>query len=117
MKVRADTLPVPQESPTQHNRQHTERGLQSARRAGSVWVRRNKFRAPPCSGRVSDALIGARTSVRPARWRHVDGGINSALRRAQRARQTRQSERGLQSARRGGGMWEGGMNSALLSRC
>jgi len=65
VKVRADTLPVPQESPTQHNRQHTERGLQSARRAGSVWVRRNKFRAPPCSGRVSDALIGARTSVRP----------------------------------------------------
>src|SRR5437667_2222224 len=30
---------------------------------------------------VSDAPVGARTSVRPARWQHVGrGGINSALR-------------------------------------
>ena len=121
-------------------------------RAVAACGRRNELRAPPCSARVSDALIGARTSVRPARWRHVDGGMNCALRRVQRACRiapigartsvrlgavaacgrgginsalrrarggcrTRLSERGLQSARRGGGMWEGGMNSALLSRC
>ncbi len=67
------------------------------------------------SASVAKRLGELKFTFAPMLWRR--GGMNSALRRPRGACRTRLSERGLQSAPRGGGMWEGGMNSALLSRC